>query len=219
MSRLLLLSAALFTLTACDLMGGSESDAIDGADGDATPAPGPGSQPQPGSGDGDGDGDGGEGMSPDECEKVPEGEPLAAGQLITGKLSCGDTVVGHTKGGANVFNTKFYEKNFCTPAIRDHDSGDERIYELILPQGEANADVYLDTPCANLSLAAMKVADGIPGPDSKIQVCEMNPLKGTRSEKVHLVSQRVNRWLIVVEGEDDAEGAFQLRVECKKGLY
>ena len=222
MSRLLLMSAAvsaaLITLTACGSSGSADvskpKPKPGGDPGQVEPSP----RPAPGQGDGDAP-DAGEGMSADECDKVPEGEPLAEGQVLTGTLSCGDTIVGHTKGGVNRFNTKFYEANHCTPALRDHDSGDERVYELILPEGEYNADITMYSPCANLSLSAMKVAEGIPDRNSKIRVCEMNPVKGRKPERVHIVSQRVNRWIVVVEGEDDDEGAFELKVECKKGLY
>ena len=159
------------------------------------------------------------GFTSADCDDVEPGEPVPEGECITAQIQCGDTIVGHTEGGIDRYNTKFYEANQCVPALHDHDGGGERVYELLLPEGEANADVYLDTPCANLSLVAMKYADGCPKATSRVHVCEMAPQSGTRSEKLHLVSQRQNRWLIVVEGEDDAEGPFQLRVECAKGLY
>lgn len=214
MRRLTLLSALL--LTACESLTGTD------APGDGTaapkPAPGgdviavpkPGAQPEPGSTFGD-----------EDCDKVEPGEPVPDGQCITARIRCGDEITGHTQGsGVARFDTKFYERFQCTPSTTNHDSGDERVYELLLPEGEHTADVYLETPCANLDLAAIKYGgEACPDLGSVVNQCEMWPKPRSKSEHVKLVSQGESRWLIVVEGQGDEEGPFQLRVECKDGLY
>ena len=98
--------------------------------------------------------------------------------------------------------------------------GDERIYRLEMPDGDHHADIWLDTPCADLDLAAMKWSGKeCPPPGALIDQCDMWPKDGTEREYVQLVSQRKTTWLIVVEGKGAEEGAFALTVQCKPGLH
>lgn len=161
----------------------------------------------------------GELLSSADCDTIVS-EALPAEGCLTGVIGCGETVLGHTQGGVNRFDTRFYEQFFCTPATTDHDDGGERVYELRMPDGDWHADIWLETPCADLDLAAMKVEidEGCPDKRSRIDICEMNRQDKTRREHVRLVSQRASRWLVVVEGRGTAEGAFGLKVECNPGL-
>jgi hypothetical protein len=145
---------------------------------------------------------------------------MAGPDCVTAKIACGDTVVGHTRGGASAFDTRFYESQYCTPALTNHDSGDERVYLLELPAGDRHAKVWLDTPCADLDLAAIRVIDAAtcPTPGSTIKQCEMSVQPGTRRDRVEFASQVASSWLLVVEGKGDAEGAFALTVTCGQGL-
>jgi hypothetical protein len=161
------------------------------------------------------------GITSDQCSDLDNGGPTDG--CITGTLECGQTVVGHTRGGVDRFDTYFYEKKFCTPATTYHDSGDERVYVLDVPEiprGQGHtAIVTLDTPCADLDLAAFKWnEEGCPTNDHLISQCEMWPEDGTSREMVKLVTQHATRWLVVVEGKDDNEGAFSLTVQCTQGM-
>lgn len=139
---------------------------------------------------------------------------------LTAKISCGDTVIGHTLGGVDRFNTAFYQKFFCTPSTTSHDSGDERVYRLEMPKGDWHAKIVLDSPCADLDVAAMEYeGSGCPTANDSVPRCEMVPKKGTEREKVEIVSQDHSTWLLVVEGKGDEEGVFALQVICEKGLY
>jgi hypothetical protein len=160
-------------------------------------------------------------IGPDNCDDLTDGGPLAGPDCITGTIACGQTVVGHTKGGSAAFDTKFYEAQFCTPALTDHSSGDERVYVLELPPGDRNAKVWLDTPCADLDLAAIRVPDATtcPNATSSIKQCEMSVQPNQKRDKVEIVSQVGTTWLIVVEGKGNAEGAFALTVACADGLH
>jgi hypothetical protein len=160
-------------------------------------------------------------LSEQNCHDLTEGGPVGGPDCVTAKIACGQTVIGHTRGGANAgFDTRFYESHFCTPALTNHDSGDERVYELTLPDGDHHATAWLDTPCADLDLAAFRITDPrhCPGPKGAVAQCEMNVQPGTRREKVEFVSNTASTWLLVVEGKDQAEGAFGLTVECGEGL-
>jgi hypothetical protein len=154
------------------------------------------------------------------CTDLADGGPVAGPGCITATVSCGDTVAGHTKGGAQAFDTRFYEAKYCTPATTNHDSGDERVYALTMPEGDHRAVVYLDTPCADLDLAAIRVPDltSCPTQATDVAQCEMWPKPSTQREKVELVSRGATTWLLVVEGKGDAEGAFGLTVRCLDGL-
>lgn len=155
----------------------------------------------------------------DQCDDLQSGGPTRDG-CITDVITCGTTVTGHTRGGTRAFDTRFYEKKFCTPGTTNHDGGDERIYRLKMPDGEWHAEVYLDTPCADLDLAAMRWSgDGCPTMASRVDQCEMFPANGREREHLTLVHQGTATWLLVVEGKGDEEGAFALTVECYPGLH
>jgi len=176
-----------------------------------TPAPASGGRPQSGPPPA---------IHEDMCDDLPDGGPVKGPGCITADIKCGDTIVGHTTGGSQSFDTKFYEKKFCTPALTDHSGGDERVYRLQMPDGEWTADVRLETPCADLDLAAMVFdgAEDCPTITDNVPRCEMWPKGRHKPEHVRLVSQRKTTWLVVVEGKDEQEGAFALHVTCENHL-
>jgi hypothetical protein len=138
---------------------------------------------------------------------------------VTAEIHCDDVVVGHTRGGARVFDSAFYQRAMCWPATRSWDGGDERIYRLVMPPGETHAVITLDTPCADLDLSAMRWQQpSCPGPGALVHQCEMNRWDGTRREFVEVVSQGESSWLVVVEGVGSEEGTFALQVQCYAGL-
>ena len=155
----------------------------------------------------------------DRCNDLSTGgRPID--DCISGTISCGETIIGHTRGGVRKFDSTFYKKKFCTPDTTDHDSGDERVYRLVMPDGDWHATITLDTPCADLDLAAILWNDDTcPTNAHIVNRCEMWPQDGTAREEVEIVSQKASQWLVVVEGKDDEEGAFGLNVQCWKGLY
>ena len=82
------------------------------------------------------------------------------------------------------------------------------------------AQVTLDTPCADLDLAAFKYSgEDCPSPGTSTPICDMWPKDGTKREHVTLVSQHETSWYIIVEGKDEHEGAFSLTVQCRPGLW
>jgi hypothetical protein len=159
-------------------------------------------------------------IAADECSAMADGGPVAGPGCVTAEIKCGDVIKGHTLGGTKSFNTKWYEKNFCTPGLTDHDGGDERVYLLNVPAGDHLAEVTLDTPCADLDLAAFKYkGDDCPVDAFHLPQCDMWPKDGNQREHVKLVSQKATKWWIVVEGKGEEEGAFALTVECRNSLY
>lgn len=158
-------------------------------------------------------------ITSDNCDDIRDGGPVSGPDCVTASISCGETVIGHTRGGVKRFDSRFYEKNFCWPSTVDHEGGDERVYKLVMPEGEWRAYVWMDSPCADLDLIAMNWNDKqCPSPSAGIQRCEANIVEGVGDERVELVHQGQATWLLVVEGADDEEGAFALHVMCRKGL-
>lgn len=157
------------------------------------------------------------GLAADQCNATTDGGPVTDGWL-TAEIHCGDTIKGFTRGGVQKFDTKFYEKNFCTPATTNHDGGEERLYKLAV-EDQTRAIVYLDSPCTNLDVAAFRGTGGdkFPTIDQAADQCEMD-VKNKKGRK--MLDLRVNTatdWWIVVEGQkDESEGAFALTVQCEK---
>ena len=161
------------------------------------------------------------GLVADQCDDVDHGGGRFGPDCATRVIECGDQIIGHTVGGVDKYDSRFYEKNFCTPKLSNHDGGDERVYQLRMPPGEWTAFVDLASPCADLDLAAIQYSgDTCPPPDAMIRRCEMWPKPRTQGERVQIVSQnpRGSTWWIVVEGKNEQEGAFSLAVQCRKGL-
>lgn len=158
-------------------------------------------------------------VTSDNCGDLADGGPVNGPGCVTSTLHCGDTIIGHTRGGVNRFDSRFYEKKFCTPRTTNHDGGDERVYRLEMPPGEWRAFVWMDTPCANLDLFALKWSgEDCPTLGHNVSRCEYGELIDG-SERVELVHQGEATWFLVVEGRDDEEGAFALHVQCRQGLY
>jgi hypothetical protein len=161
------------------------------------------------------------GIYASQCADLADGGAVSADGCITGVISCGETIIGHTLGGVNRYDTKFYEKHFCTPGTTDHSGGDERIYRLDVPAGDHIAVVTMDSPCADLDLAGFKWKDKTcPQTNHLFDYCEMWPKPGHSREKVRLVSQgNGTSFYIVVEGKGNEEGAFSLTTQCRAALW
>ncbi len=157
------------------------------------------------------------------CNDIEDGGAVGGDSCVTAEIGCNQSIIGHTKGGIDKYDSVFYERKFCWPKTIDHDSGDERVYKLKVPEGEWRAFVTLYSPCADLDLFGIRHDHGgCPTIDTRINQCEASVLDGARNERVELTSQtrqgRDAEWYIVVEGKDDYEGPFELFVECWPGV-
>lgn len=155
-----------------------------------------------------------------QCRDIESGGPVKSDGCTTEVLTCGETLVGHTLGGIRRYDTAFYRRNFCTPDTTTHDGGDERVYRLDVPEGDHRVVVTLDSPCADLDVAAMLLpGDECPGSGATLPRCEMFREDGTARERIELVTQHKSTWWVVVEGVGTEEGVFGLSVQCFDGLY
>ncbi|MCO4745685.1 MAG: hypothetical protein KC912_12910 [Proteobacteria bacterium] len=155
------------------------------------------------------------GITSAQCDDLTDGGDVRADGCITAEIHCDETIVGHTRGGIDAFNTKFYEKGFCTPGTTQHDGGDERVYLFKSPPGKHRIYFTLDTPCGDLDVSAMRYqGDGCPTEAGTLGDCEMLRKDGTERERISVPTMDEWKYLVVVEGEGDAEGAFALTAQC-----
>ena len=162
-------------------------------------------------------------IDPDQCGSLEDGGPVGSDGCVTADLKCGDRIIGHTLGGVQRYDGRFYESKMCWPNMIDHEGGDERIYRLTMPAGEWRAWVTMYTPCADLSLGAIRhQSRTCPTEASPIGICEMAPKADTTTERLELTTQTPQgsapTWYIVVEGVKDEEGLFELVVQCHPGV-
>ena len=156
-----------------------------------------------------------------QCDQLADGGPVTGPDCLSGVLACDRVMVGHTRGGVQRYDSRFYEKKFCTPFTTNHDGGDERIYRLDLPEGEWHYEVWLDSPCSDLSLFAFSggSTETCPEAGSTVRSCEASVRSGLAREHVDIVHQGAAApWFVVVEGRDEEEGAFALHVTCRPGV-
>ena len=163
------------------------------------------------------------GITAMQCNDLTAGGPVNGPDCITAEIKCGETIVGHTRGGVNRYNTRFYERNTCWPGTRNHNGGDERVYMFVAdksPRFQAGEErqrisIYFDTPCADLTFTWMQydVVGKCPAPDAAVRRCDsMNPFNRKRRENVTVDRGEVLYFL--VEGGDEHEGAFSISLEC-----
>nr|MBA2321236.1 hypothetical protein [Deltaproteobacteria bacterium] len=157
-------------------------------------------------------------ISEDSCDDLAEGGPVGGPDCLTGVIACNQTVVGHTRGGVERYDTAFYDAHQCTPGVTNHDGGDERIYRLDVPDGDFVAFVTLHTPCADLDVAAyLGTERACPAVDAPTGRCDMNRQPGRKMERLALASQGPGSWYLIVEGVSENEGLFSLSVQCRPG--
>ncbi len=162
-------------------------------------------------------------LSSSQCNDLRDGGDLKGpGDCVTDVIECDQSIIGHTRGGVKRFNTRWYERNFCTPATTQHQGGNERVYKFRFPDdGEWRAWFTLDTPCTDLDLFVIQWDDtSCPGDKTNVNECDAQVKDGTARERAEAVSDgNWVDWLVVVEAKDGEDpGAFGLTAQCRRGL-
>ncbi len=157
-------------------------------------------------------------ISSDSCEDLQDGGPVDGPGCLTAVIQCDQTVIGHTRGGVQRYDTEWYDDHHCTPGVTDHDGGDERVYRLDVPDGDYVAFVTLYSPCADLDVAAyLGTPADCPADNAPLSRCDENRVAGRRDERLTLASQHAASWYLIVEGVQQNEGLFGLSVQCRPG--
>lgn len=144
------------------------------------------------------------------------GDANACGAI---ELRCGDVIIDTTAPGPGHFGSRFYERNFCTPATTRHDERHERVYRVVVDQPDVVVTAVLDTPCTPLDLAIFQgdVLEACPDDAYSTPHCEMDVNPKAR-KALWMLSRDVRVAWIVVEGQDGGDGApiepFGLSILC-----
>lgn len=164
------------------------------------------------------------GITSAQCGDITDGGPVPGPDCITAEIKCGETVVGHTRGGVNLYNTRFYERNTCWPGTRNHNAGDERVYLFVAdksPRFMAGEDrqrvsVFFDSPCADLTFTKMVGSSTNKCPRDSAKLCDSaNPFtRKMNRNTMHITVDRGEIYYFLVEGADDENGAFSITLEC-----
>lgn len=150
-----------------------------------------------------------------DCDASYDDSAPAGPDCLTGTLSCGDVVEGHTRGGSSVLDESFYETAFCFVPYTSY-TGPERVYAIDLDAG-LTATVILEAPCGDLGFGAARWSDEDTcpsGEDHAIIDCNGKPADTTSNTKEASFWAEIDtRFVVSVDGAEPA--AFRLSVECE----
>ncbi|MEL6341812.1 MAG: hypothetical protein AAFV53_01680 [Myxococcota bacterium] len=143
---------------------------------------------------------------------IPTPRPNNNGVIST--LTCGDVVEGYTGVGTRQWGDSFYRSVYCTPEVHYYDNAREAVYALKVPPN-FKATIQLDSNCADLDVVAVawEETGHMPTDRHPIIECEMDTSRGGGTIAVTTVS-REQRYLIGVDGKNNAESNFRLSVTC-----
>jgi hypothetical protein len=165
------------------------------------------------------------GLTRDQCKEITDGGPVKGPGCVTDEIKCGQTIVGHTRGGVNKFSTQWYDDSTCWPATRSHKGGDERLYRF---DPDANgiparfwANIWFDTPCErDIDFTVFRTSDRSDCPTAPTPNCDMSspfkPQDRTRRNQRVLIDPG-EIWYVLIEGADDKEGPFSVTFNCELG--
>jgi hypothetical protein len=128
------------------------------------------------------------------------------------EISCGSIVTARIGEGSSRFSDDFYISKHCGVYQNGYD-GPDAVYALDVPANK-RAVVFLESPCADLHLAAVKWGDSQSCPTIAHNTgpCEMDQLSET--PMVVITSIRPERNLVIVDGVAGSDGVYRLSVQC-----
>jgi len=147
-----------------------------------------------------------------ECDTTEGIDAPLVDDCITADVSCGDTITGHTTGGAKGWNEDFYLAHYCMPMPKSYE-GSERVYRLVAP-ADSTIRVELDSPCGDLDLFLVHWSGrGCPTKAHTVGTCDSDVSNG--DGQIELYQDRTPRtYLVAVDGKGDVEAPFTLNVSC-----
>lgn len=220
------------TLMACEVFK-TQGSTIDtsstgpsGIDTDSEPDSNPDSQPEVDTGP---DTDTEDTSDPNaiDCAAVPqEGQfpNMTDFECGTSFIQDGVPVLGTTVGGVSYFDSTHYEESewYCVTSARgDYDSL-ERVYMFTHPGEGHTCSVYLESPCADLDLFAVRynpytsTPPECPAPEQLSIQCEYssNQGPGFDEEIPSLFENNQTMWMLIVDAPTPTDAWFRLTVEC-----
>lgn len=131
-------------------------------------------------------------------------------------ITCGSVVEGSTATMDRRWGDDFYNKAFCTPYRHNYDEAPEAVYRLEMPPN-IQADVYLDSDCADLDVISMSWEETSRCPTldhvGRLRECEMDTKKGGGKIRMTTVDDP-QVYVVAVDGQQGQTGNFRLTVKC-----
>lgn len=151
---------------------------------------------------------------PVKCDPVVQSAQPRGCSIQT--ITCGSVIDGNNTGMAQRWGDQYYVTAFCTPHRHYYEEAGESVYRLEVPPN-IQADVRLDSDCADLDIVAMSWADTSSCPReehaNRIRECEMDTHDGGGTVRLTTVD-KPQVYVIGVDGKQGAAGNFRLTVTC-----
>lgn len=130
-------------------------------------------------------------------------------------ITCGSVVEGNNANMPRHFSDQFYVTHFCTPQRHYYEESGEALYRMEVP-ANTQADIRLDSDCADLDVSSMGWADTSECPaenTTRLAECEMDTKPGGGKIRVTTVD-KPQVFVVAVDGKQGATGNFRLTVTC-----
>jgi hypothetical protein len=149
------------------------------------------------------------------CEGPFDDSSPSGPDCLTGTISCGETLTGHTRGGSSILGSEFYESAFCFVPFEDN-AGPERVYELVVEQ-PSDVFVTMESDCGvdlSFAVALWYDEETCPsGEDHAIGDCNGYP-QGSGNDIQVFADKVGTRYIVAVDSSAGSPGPFRLSVEC-----
>ncbi len=156
---------------------------------------------------------GGGSASGDACDDRSGADVSVENDCLSGELTCGGTVRGHTENGGSRWTGPFYQKKFCEARVDEY-AGEERVYRFRMEKQQA-AEITLKSPCADLDLFVLQWSeDTCPAMRHGINACEGDTSRGGGKVLLEAI-QNPRNFIVVVEGKGEVDAPFELSAKCR----
>jgi hypothetical protein len=161
--------------------------------------------------------------NPIDCDATP---PTASNlpdlECATTFIQEGTPILGSTYYGLNYFNKDHYAGDsewYCLPFLRGDYFSSERVFLFTHPGNDQYCDVFLESPCADLDLFALRYnpysSGGCPDPNTLNIQCEASADAGPFDESINsLYENSQTMYMLIVDSPNPTDAWFRLNVEC-----
>lgn len=151
--------------------------------------------------------------SDQDCDDRSDVDVQPVNSCISGELTCGSTITGHTEGGGSRYEKTFYQKKFCEVMV-DSYKGEERIYRFSMTPQQV-ATIELTSDCEDLDLFVMQWSkDTCPELGHMVNACEAD-VSRKGGEVLLEAIKNPREFLVIVEGKRGVDAPFELTANCR----
>jgi len=151
--------------------------------------------------------------SDQDCDDRSDVDVEPVNSCISGELTCGGTITGHTEGGGSRWEGLFYQKKFCEARV-DAYEGEERVYRFSMDRQQL-ATIELTSDCEDLDLFVLQWSkDTCPELGHMVNTCEADTSRKGGTIELEAITNPRN-FLVVVEGKGGVDAPFELSAKCR----